>query len=99
MNIKDDEIPKHKSKKDKRRWCGGKVGREHDPMWEHSRKHLRSENVEWYEFYCQRCNKSLDCWWRFNGSSDGDRSVWPYDPPHERPVVGSREPLKKKETK
>jgi hypothetical protein len=93
MLPKDDEIPKHRSKKDKRKWCGGKVGREHDPVWEHSRKHIQSPNLEWYEYYCQRCQKSLDTWWLFSG----DPSVWPsINTEYERPVIGSREPLKKK---
>ena len=94
MSIKNDEIPKHRSSKDRRKWCGGKVGREHDPMWEFSRKHLSSDTVEWYEFYCQRCSKSLDCWWRFRGSS---QDVWPVENKYERPVIGSREPLKKRD--
>jgi hypothetical protein len=90
MNIKDDEIPKHRSKKDKRRWCGGKPGREHDPIWQHSRTIRNSDNVEWYDFTCQKCGKSLDTWWRFGVDTQMSNGVY------ERPEIGSREPLKRK---
>ena len=26
------ELPRHRSRKDRRRWCGGHVGREHEPV-------------------------------------------------------------------
>jgi hypothetical protein len=92
--IKDDEVPKHRSKKDKRRWCGGKPGREHDPMWEHSKKTGGSPNsVCWLDYVCQRCHKCLDAFWRF------EAWLQPLSHHHtyEQPEVGSREPLKKRE--
>ena len=92
MSIKDDETPKHRSTKNRKKWCGGKVGREHDPMWEDN-KRVNSNSVCWYEYICQRCHKSLDTYWRFE--------QWPESLSHhhtyEQPVLGSREPLKKRE--
>ena len=92
MNIKDDEIPRHRSKKDKRRWCGGKPGREHDPMWEHSKKTGGNPDSAWRDYTCQVCHKVLDTWWTYSWANIGA-----YDGKYERPEIGSREPLKKRE--
>lgn len=34
--MRDDEVMPHKSKKNTRRWCKGKVGREHTPEIRHT---------------------------------------------------------------
>jgi hypothetical protein len=60
-------------------------------MWEYSKQVRCSDNVEWYEFICQRCYKSLDTWWRF-GFTNSEMSSGTY----EKPELGSHEPLKKK---
>lgn len=83
----NDEIPKHQSKKNTRRWCKGKVGVLHKPMWKsHPRYTFRNETDEtrWFVFACQVCDKELD---RFYPGMQTR---------YERPKIGSVEPLKKK---
>jgi hypothetical protein len=94
MSIKDDEIPKHRSKKDTKRWCGGKPGREHTPMWVIGKLHNPNHSSEWFDYKCQRCQKVIDYYWKIGiewakhiGSEE-----------YERPEIGSTEPLKKKVT-
>lgn len=31
--LREEEIPKHRRRKDRKRWCKGIVGREHDYQW------------------------------------------------------------------
>lgn len=54
------QVAKHSSKKDTRKWCRGKIGREHKPRWvsDHN-KHYSSASI--YE--CSVCKKHIEyCW-------------------------------------
>lgn len=79
----DDEVPKHRSKKNTKRWCKGRVGIPHTPRWERRNKWAESLSSV---FVCQQCRKELDYWfdlpWR-----NGQKNV--------PPEVGSTEPLKR----
>jgi hypothetical protein len=73
-NIKPDDVSRPiPAKKDKKRWCGGKVGKEHKPicgryvdvkndylknMKQKTGALSRIEN--WYILYCSECGKELD---------------------------------------
>jgi hypothetical protein len=88
---KDDEIPKHRSYKNTRRWCKGKVGVEHKPIWIDKSKY----DIHYsYEYSCQVCQKILNSYHEWRDSS----SLYQYSKPeYERPIIGSIEPLKKKD--
>ena len=94
----EKEVPKHRGgKKNTRKWCLGKVGRSHDPMWVIShRDHstLYKNIYKALEFTCQNCGKVLDTWWAWEMESnnfDKDRKG------RKQPEVGSRESLKERE--
>jgi hypothetical protein len=55
----EPEVPQYKGKpKNGKRWCRGKVGREHQPMWtEWDRWNFRHE-------VCAACGKRLTYQWR-----------------------------------
>ncbi len=62
MNVEfeEDIEPKHRSKKNTRKWCKGKVGVEHVGKW--------TKTVKWtvnnyYQKRCIHCNKVLEYWW------------------------------------
>lgn len=88
MSDFEDETPKHRSKKNTRRWCKGKVGREHIPVWIKNNKYAMIKDAEWLDYVCQDCKKVLDSWFSIS---------WMQTNKSEKPVVGSTEPLKKKE--
>lgn len=76
------ETPKHRAKKNTRKWCKGKVGKEHAPRWGRSQQLGWIRNPEdWTLVYaCQNCGKHLDFyvpWWREKEPA---------------PVVGSTQP-------
>jgi hypothetical protein len=55
-----DEIPRHRAKKDKKRWCGGRIGKSH--IWgEPEIAWPGFRNTYWPWVYatekCQRCGK------------------------------------------
>lgn len=83
MDDQDNEIPKHRSKKNTKRWCKGKVGKEHQPVWVGRQDRLSI----WLKYTCQECGKILDHWWSWGREKDG----------LEPPAIGSSEPKKKKE--
>ena len=80
----DDETPKHRSKKNTNRWCKGKVGREHIPVWIKNNKYEFVKDAEWLDYACQECKKVIDSWYS-----------WKQTNKSEKPTVGSTEPLKK----
>ncbi len=82
----DDEIPKHHSKKNKKKWCKGRVGKEHDPVWIEDSKFPFGRMV----YQCQGCNNEIDIWWEPVGFE-----LWQKD--YNKPVIGQREPKQKKE--
>lgn len=62
----DDENIKYRSKrKDRKRWCRGKVGVEHDPHWVlyDDLKHYNSpwaKDRQWRVNVCKNCGKELE---------------------------------------
>jgi hypothetical protein len=86
----ESEVPKHKSSKNTRKWCKGKEGKEHNPIWVDKSKyefHYR------YEYVCQTCQKILGSYWEWKEGSSLYKHGSLY---YERPTIGSSEPLKKK---
>lgn len=67
-----DEISKHRSSKNTRRWCGGKKGREHTPECrdygeaKNMAKDFLGRQVDlyrgWKILICTTCGKELDTW-------------------------------------
>lgn len=59
-----DNTAKHLSKKNTKRWCKGKVGREHQGEWVryYELKHDggRMGKCNWRIFVCKRCQKHLN---------------------------------------
>lgn len=62
------DVPKHRSSKDTRSWCKGKVGRPHVPVWVQSRIQVhiwsrfvgpREKDAPESEEVCGKCGKSL----------------------------------------
>ncbi len=93
----DDEIPKHRAKKNKKKWCKGRVGKEHDPMWMEDDRHIypnrdtRPPGTIFRLIYkCQNCNKELDKWWVAVGNE------W-WQKGYIKPEIGQREPMQKKD--
>lgn len=85
-NPNDNEVPKHRSGKNKRKWCKGKVGVLHFPVW---RKSVKYDNFDWLEYCCTACGKELDLW----------VSVYWRKQSYAKPEIGSTEPLKKLDEK
>lgn len=56
----NDEIPKHRSSKDTKRWCKGKVGREHDYVWVAYRPFERPS----FDASIQECSKCHKLLWK-----------------------------------
>ena len=83
---------KHKSKKNTRKWCKGKEGREHKPIWVDKSKYEFHFHCE---YVCQACQKILNSYREWKDESSlhflSDNKYY------ERPTIGSSEPLKKKE--
>ena len=90
----DRESPKHKAKKNTRKWCKGKVGKLHQPKWEQDLRPLgyQSKSI-WLMYTCQACRKVMDSWMQFE-TGIRDRDIG-----YERPEIGSSEPLKLMEQK
>jgi hypothetical protein len=53
-------------RKDTKRWCGGKVGREHEPVWVKSNMEIRPrpDNEAWWDERCARCAKKFRACWK-----------------------------------
>lgn len=54
------EETKHQSKKDTKKWCKGKVGREHDSVCVRDAGNFAGPS---YTLLCKVCKKKLDWWW------------------------------------
>lgn len=59
----EDEIPKHRSSKNRRKWCKGREGIEHKPVWE------GTEYRALMNYTCQTCRKVLDSFFHFPGDT------------------------------
>ena len=84
----DDEIPKHRSKKNTRKWCKGKEGKVHKPIWEEDAKRSWSKSI-WLIYRCTECFKEIEYYYEGKWMSNHQK--------YERPQIGSSEPLKLKE--
>jgi hypothetical protein len=98
MDFDEDYERLPPKRKRTRKWCKGRVGVEHEPMWR-----------DWHEmsslyavtnrdcpmlFECVNCQKHLDIWYpKPSWYTGGTKSMWDSGP---RPEVGSTEPRKKK---
>ena len=72
----DDEIPKHRSRKNRRDWCGGKKGVQHEgqPFLKYLSYTRNPKTPSGVELCCKTCAKQLEYWspwW-----SDGARPSW-----------------------
>ena len=56
MTRDPDEVRVPPGRKDRKRWCGGHVGREHAPAW----KVCNYSFAGWSEYVCAICGKKLD---------------------------------------
>ena len=81
----DDEIPKHRSRKNTRKWCKGKESIEHQPVWEKNTKYTLTDST-WLVYRCQTCNKEIDFYY--------EGKFLNLDAKYQRPEIGSTEPLK-----
>ncbi len=55
-----DGDPKHGSRKDTKRWCGGRKGIEHDPVWQYGHGAWgRDQPMEWQYKRCLICGRYL----------------------------------------
>lgn len=58
--VTDEELPHRSARKDTKKWCKGKVGREHDYEW----RTLYLSGRVWYHIKeCKKCFKQGD--WKF----------------------------------
>jgi hypothetical protein len=91
----DDEERIPSKKKLTRKWCKGKVGVEHEPVWQNWREMRLIYKKECpMIFECINCKKHLDIWYpRPSWYTDAEKSIWDSGP---KPEIGSTEPRKKK---
>lgn len=54
---KNAEAPKHRNRKDTKRWCRGVVGREHEWIFQEWRKFSRGGDPPMTERVCSACHK------------------------------------------
>ena len=58
------QVPKHRSKKDTKRWCLGKVGREHDLHKVPKTSSYDPDVVLWWTNTCKKCKKQFMLWFK-----------------------------------
>jgi len=63
----ENEEPKRLGKKDTKRWCKGKVGREHETVCMTYGEMKGESNYfgffsNWYYLVCKKCGKELESW-------------------------------------
>ncbi len=58
-----DDPPTQPAKKDRKRWCGGHVGREHEPVCLPHTKFKLKGTEKWRDLSCKVCGKLLDHYW------------------------------------
>lgn len=71
-----DEPAPHRSSKDTKRWCLGRVGREHEPKWipsKHERVGRSVRSTQWLDYRCEKCAKELDLCWPWHVPQNGSR--------------------------
>jgi hypothetical protein len=78
----NDEIPKHRSSKNTRRWCKGVVGREHSPecVPYPCPPSNTSSSHYWRNWQCSTCGKVLKRFWPFVRWTADGKMLPPNDP-------------------
>lgn len=71
-----DEVPKHRSRKNTKRWCKGRRNVEHTPCWEADLRFGPNGRV----YACRQCRKHLDYYFALPGEKMSP------------PEIGSTEP-------
>lgn len=56
----DEQSPRHRSQKNRRKWCGGKKGRAHTPVWVCGESRMDSIFSDWLDLRCTRCGRNLN---------------------------------------
>lgn len=56
-------VPKHRSGKDTKRWCFGKVGREHEYRCFAQNIGTGAGEIRYYALCCSHCGKEKARWW------------------------------------
>jgi len=64
-NVRHDkstqEVPRHRAKKDKKKWCGGRVGKKHKVVYREYKKYsghsFMKNRPPWMEIACEECGK------------------------------------------
>ena len=62
----EEKTPPSKRKKNRKRWCKGKVGVNHTAVWQALVPNIlfgQDWNKNRREFVCTKCKKVLDTWW------------------------------------
>lgn len=75
-------------KKDRKKWCKGRVGVEHAGKWVKPRGGIGAYSLkDMLVYQCQKCKKHLDIWWGFTAHKKR----------YHKPKEGSTQPLQEKE--
>lgn len=76
----NDEIPKHRATKNRRRWCKGKAGVEHTPKCMPYMPASLHIFEEWRALVCTVCGKRLETWFpRTFGLRERSKPDWVID--------------------
>ena len=61
----EQQVAGHRAKKDTKRWCRGRVGKEHDLEWVNFWAHRQNREYQpgdgnWWMSICKRCEKHIE---------------------------------------
>jgi len=70
-NEYDERVRPVPGKKNKKKWCKGKAGKEHKPS-PYNTKYAWAKG-KWWELICDECGKRLEFYYPFIGSSGDNR--------------------------
>ena len=74
------EVPRRvRAKKDRKRWCGGHVGREHKPKC--MAKRFDRPSFNWYVLACTECGKELASYFPMFRSARRQKPDWVVEQP------------------
>lgn len=73
--MQDDEVPRHRSRKNTRRWCKGVPGREHTPVCKRA-KHSWAVRMNWFQYTCTKCGKVLAEWYNIKWLQPKPKPEW-----------------------
>jgi hypothetical protein len=81
--FEEEEIPKHRSKKNTKKWCRGKPGIVHTPRWELWDRFLgfaKNKQDQYLIYKCTKCGKQFDTYFPT------------FDRKYKQPIVGQQTP-------